>query len=269
MIAAADPDILALQDIDYDGNAVALSALAEALGYPYFMTRRPNTGLLTGLDLDLDGRTDGPRDAHGYGRFSGEGGMALLSRFPLGDVQDFSDMLWQDLPDNSAADVTPDNALAILRLHTVGAWQVEVLTPNGPLHILMSHATPPVFDGPEDRNGLRNADEIRFWDLHLDAAAPERFAYMGTLNVDPERGEGRREALLEFLAHPALQDPVPDGPTVDWEEPIPGDLRVDYLLPSRTLRVLDAGIFWPTEGPLADAVAEASDHRLVWVDVEF
>lgn len=269
VIAAADPDILALQDIDYDGNAVALSALAEALGYPYFMTRRPNTGLLTGLDLDLDGRTDGPRDAHGYGRFSGEGGMALLSRFPLGDVQDFSDMLWQNLPDNSAADVTPDNALAILRLHTVGAWQVEVLTPNGPLHILMSHATPPVFDGPEDRNGLRNADEIRFWDLHLDAAAPERFAYMGTLNVDPERGEGRREALLEFLAHPALQDPVPDGPTVDWEEPIPGDLRVDYLLPSRTLRVLDAGIFWPTEGPLADAVAEASDHRLVWVDVEF
>ena len=31
------------------------------------------------------------------------------------------------------------------------------------VHFLVSHPTPPVFDGPEDRNGTRNADEIRFW----------------------------------------------------------------------------------------------------------
>ncbi|GAB5447282.1 MAG: endonuclease/exonuclease/phosphatase family protein [Gymnodinialimonas sp.] len=269
MIEAANPDILALQDMDYDGNQLALAALAEALDYPHFLALRPNTGRLTGLDLDGDGRTDGPRDAHGYGRFNGQGGMALLSRYPLGEIADFSEMLWQDLPDSAAAEVTHEAELPVLRLHTVGALDVEVLTPNGPLHILMSHATPPVFDGPEDRNGLRNADEVRFWALYLTDTPPEHFAYMGTLNVDPGRGEGIREPLSELLSHPALQDPVPDGPTADWDEPTPGDLRVDYLLPSHALTVSDAGVLWPTEGELAEAVALASDHRLVWVDVDF
>ena len=269
VISEISPDILALQDMDYDGNGLALAALAEALGYPHHLTLRPNAGLLTGLDLDGDGRTDGPRDAHGYGRFSGQGGMALLSRYPLGTVQDFSDMLWHDLPGNSAAQVTPESALPVLRLHTVGAWNVEVLTPDGPFHALMSHATAPVFDGPEDRNGLRNADELRFWQLYLDDTPPEAFAYMGTLNVDPQRGEGIRDPLLDLLAHPAVQNPVPEGPTADWDDPTPGDLRVDYLLPARSLSVLDAGIFWPTEGPLADAVEAAGAHRVVWVDVAF
>jgi hypothetical protein len=27
------------------------------------------------------------------------------------------------------------------------------------IHLLASHPTPPMFDGPEDRNGMRNADE--------------------------------------------------------------------------------------------------------------
>lgn len=269
MIQAANPDILALQDMDYDGNQLAIAALADVLGYPHHLALRPNTGRLTGVDLDGDGRTDGPRDAHGYGRFNGQGGMALLSRYPLGAVQDFSAMLWLDLPGNTAADVTPEAALPILRLHTVGAWDVEVLTPNGPLHILMSHATPPVFDGPEDRNGLRNADEVRFWHLYLDDTPPAHFAYMGTLNIDPQRGEGLRGPLIDLLSHPAVQNPVPDGPTADWDEPVPGNLRVDYLLPSRNLSVTDAGVLWPTDGTLVEAVEEASDHRLVWVDVAF
>lgn len=274
VILEVRPDILALQDLDYDAHGLALEALAEALAtrgldYPYRIALRPNTGRLTGHDLDGDGRADGPRDAHGYGRFSGQGGMALLSRYPLGTVQDFSDMLWRDLPGSTAEGVTPEAALPILRLHTVGAWDVEVLTPNGPLNILTSHATAPVFDGPEDRNGLRNGDEVRFWHLYLDAAAPEHFAYMGTLNVDPQRGEGLQGPLNDLLSHPALQNPVPNGPTADWDEPTPGDLRVDYLLPSRTLTVQDAGVLWPLDGPLAELVAEASDHRLVWVDVEF
>lgn len=269
MIGAANPDIIALQDFDYDGEQLALAAFAEALGLPHYLALRPNTGRLTGLDLDGDGRTDGPRDAHGYGRFNGQGGMALLSRYPLGAVADFSDILWHDLADNNASAVTPADALPVLRLHTVGAWDVEVITPSGPLHILMSHATPPVFDGPEDRNGLRNADEIRFWHRFLDTAAPAHFAYMGTLNVDPDRGEGIRGPLIDLLSHSAVQDPVPDGPTADWDDPTPGDLRVDYLLPGRNLRVVDAGVFWPTQGDMAEAVELASDHRLVWVDVDF
>ena len=47
----------------------------------------------------------------------------------------------------------------------------------------------------------------------------------------------------------------------------PGNLRVDYVLPSRSLRIADSAVFWPAPGqPYADLVA-ASDHRLVWVDV--
>ncbi|MBL4627841.1 MAG: endonuclease/exonuclease/phosphatase family protein [Roseicyclus sp.] len=281
VILEVRPDILTLQDFDYDADGLALAALAEALAqgglyYPHQLVLRPNTGWPTGFDLDGDGYSDGPRDAHGYGRFNGSGGIALLSRYPLGEVRNFSDLLWRDLPDSAAEGVTPAAALPILRLHTVAAWDVAVQVPGGTFHVLMSHATTPVFDGPEDRNGLRNADEVRFWQLYLEGWSPdgrafsaEHFAIMGTLNVDPDRGEGLQAPLLALLNHPAVQDPGPDSPTTDWDEPTPGNLRVDYILPARSLHVQGAGVLWPSDGPLAEVVEEASDHRLIWVDVEF
>jgi hypothetical protein len=99
---------------------------------------------------------------------------------------------------------------------------------------------------------------------------------LGTLNVDPDRGEGRRGALRALLAHSRLQDPVPrrangGTETADWPDPLPGDLRVDYLLPSATVVVSDSGVLWPTEddgAPTLSTVAAASDHRLVWVDLD-
>jgi hypothetical protein len=47
---------------------------------------------------------------------------------------------------------------------------------------------------------------------------------------------------------------------------------VDYVLPSKNLRILDAGVFWPlSTDPLFRLVGvfpfPTSDHRLVWVDV--
>jgi hypothetical protein len=62
----------------------------------------PNVGQPTGVDLDGDGRTYRARDAHGYGLFSGDGGMAILSRFPIGAVRDFTRMPWISLPENVA-----------------------------------------------------------------------------------------------------------------------------------------------------------------------
>ena len=64
-------------------------------------------------------------------------------------------------------------------------------------------------------------------------------------------------------------DPAFD--TADFAEP-PGNLRVDYVLPSKGLRILDGGVFWPTtDDPLFSLVGTfpfpSSDHRLVWVDV--
>ena len=64
-----------------------------------------------------------------------------------------------------------------------------------------------------------------------------RFAVIGTVNVDPERGEGRRAGpSAHCLDHPRLQDVMPRRPgggtenTADWAEPVPeANLRVDYI----------------------------------------
>ena len=52
----------------------------------------------------------------------------------------------------------------------------------------------------------------------------------------------------------------------------PGNLRADYVLPSKDLQVCASGIFWPTpDDPMwrlvNDDVRASSDHRLVWIDV--
>lgn len=289
VIAAVAPDIFVVQDIDMDAGGATVSALAgrlEEIGlpYPHRLGHMGNGGQPTGHDLDGDGRSDRARDAHGYGRYSGEGGMAMLSRHPFGTTEDFSGFLWSDLPDTTAPRFTDAAALEVLRLHTIGALRLPVVTQEGRLDLLISHAGAPVFDGPEDRNGWRNSDEIRFWHLWLDGWRPgggaadpgAPFLFAGTLNVDPDRGEGRRQTLRAFLRHPALTDPVPrDGngraETVDWEDPDPGDLRVDYLLPGTMLEVAGGGVFSADDatalGLPPETVRDASAHRLVWLDL--
>ena len=47
-------------------------------------------------------------------------------------------------------------------------------------------------------------------------------------------------------------------------------MRVDYLLPSSDLKIVEGGVFWPTsqEDPAgANLAEEASDHHLVWLDL--
>lgn len=290
VITRTAPDILVLQKLDYDHDLHALRALRDRLAeegprYDHVFSRRPNSGMATGFDMDGDGRRGDARDAQGYGAFSGQGGMAILSRYPLDAdaAQDFSARLWRDLPGAllpAHADGTPfpsEGAQDILRLSYTAHWAVPVILPSGPLHLLAFHATPPVFDGPEDANGRRNHDEIRFWTLYLDGAfgpAPEtRFVVIGDANLDPDHSDGRRAAIRRLLADPRLQDPRPahEGPgprhaTVDWDQT--GPLRVSYILPSADLEVAGSGIHWPPqETQAADLAAVASRHRLVWVDL--
>ena len=52
----------------------------------------------------------------------------------------------------------------------------------------------------------------------------------------------------------------------------PGNLRADYVLPSRPLRIVAAEVFWPTVADqlfrlVGDFPFPSSDHRLVWIDV--
>ncbi|OBR38670.1 hypothetical protein A9199_13210 [Donghicola sp. JL3646] len=252
-------DVLLLTDIDYDRDLHALNALNDRLTapYPHVFALRPNSGMQTGFDVDQNGRLGEARDAIGYGRFNGDGGMAILSHFPIGTVTDYSDVLWADLPQSLMA--KDDPLQNIQRLSTVGHWQVEISTPNHPLTLLAFSATPPVFDGPEDRNGRRNADEIQFWQRVLNGdfgPPPNDFVILGIANLDPDRGEGRREAIIDLLNDPRIHEPLPNQPTAHWPEPI-GELRVDIVLPSTTLTIQNAGIEDTPIGP----------HRPVWVDV--
>ena len=307
VIAAAAPDVLVLSGIDYDHDLLALSALVERIAaagggpYPHRIALPPNAGLRTGIDLDGDGRTGGPGDAQGWGRFAGSGALAILSRLPVdGDgLRDLSGLPWADLPGGliDGAGLSAE-AAAVQRLSSHGHWLVPLRLPGGARITLMTwQATPPVFDGPEDRNGRRNHDETALWLRLLDGAlgaAPDApFVILGNANLDPLDGEGRRGALAALLSDPRLQDPAPastGGPaaaaaqgganaaqrgdpaldTVDWgDDPGPGNLRVTYLLPSADLAVGGAGVLWPPPGdPLAATVAAASRHRLVWLDLQ-
>ena len=297
IVAEVSPDILLLTEFDHDGGLVALRAFADtAGGYPYVFALRPNAGMATGVDLDGDGYSDNARDAQGYGRFSGDGGMALLSRYPIRteEVQDFSALLWRDLPGAvlPTVDGLPfpsDEAQAIQRLSTTGHWIVPIEAPGGTVTILAHAATPPVFDGPEDRNGLRGRDELRLWEAVLDgelgSAPGDNFVLLSKTNVDPADGDGMSPAMAGFLTRTDIQDPeprsaggdIPDpqhtgDPALDttlWEI---GNLRVSYVLPSADWQVAGAGVFWPApDSPGAELLGEdglaAGPHRLVWTDL--
>lgn len=274
VIAQANPDVITLQGFDYDLEGRALNAFAKALAaqtapYPYRYAAPPNAGRMTDLDLDADGKVTTARDAQGYGRFFGQGAMAMLSRFPINadKVQDYTTLLWRDLPGNLYP-MTKDGPFAgpqvhaIQRLSSHGHWVVPIDHPTfGEINILTFHATPPVFDGPEDRNGRRNHDEVAFWSHYLNGglgpAPNESFILMGDANLDPKRGDGRSTAIIDLLAHPNLQDPLQGKDTVLWEQT--GPMRVDYILPSTDWQVTNAQVMPP--------IPDASRHHLLWVDV--
>ena len=272
VIAAARADIVLLLDVDWDYEGRGLAALVEALAargasYPYAVALRPNSGTPSGIDLDGDGDAYGPRDALGYGWFTGDSGLALLSNRPLGTPQDHSGVLWSARSD--AVRVLPEAARNVVPLATTAQWTVPVTSGTTEITLVTMAAGTPVFDGPEDRNGLRNRDEIGFVvDLASEADMP---LVLGRANLDPERGEGIREAIDALLAHPDLQDPIPAAPdggteTAMWESV--GPMRVDYVLPPRALDVTGAGVLRPgPDDPLAEAAEDAGSGRLVWVDV--
>ncbi len=304
VIGKVNPDVILLTGFDFDQGLVALNAYVGALSiagaeYPYSYALRPNSGVATGLDLDGDGRLGGPGDAQGWGQFFGQGAMALLSRYPVDQAKskDFTGYLWKDLPGSlmTGAGLT-SSAQAIQRLPTTGHWDVALDLPDGKvLHLSAFFASPPVFDGPEDRNGRRNHDEVAFWQAYIDGKLPMRppdgaFVILGDANLDPVDGDGRGDAMRALLADPHLQDPAPTSSggfaaallplnarhrgepgraTAVWDKPgQPGALRVDYVLPSADMKVTGSGVFWPAADEDDGALAEgASRHRLVWVDV--
>jgi hypothetical protein len=286
--------------------AALLATGPDRLDYPARFHAPVNAGEPSGRDLDGDGRTVQPPDAFGWGRFPGHGGMAILSRLPIDAdaARSFRLLPWSalpgaDLPRRPDGTPFPDaDSQALLRLSSRAHWDVPAVLPDGTrLHLLAANPTPPLFDGPEGFNRRRNADEIRFWSLYLDGTAfPDDqgrtagppagpHVLLGNLNLDPADGAGDHAAIAALLAHPRLHDVRPGSPgaaaaatpghagdpsldTADWRDDDPGNLRVDYVLPSAGLVVAARGVHWPAPGErLAAETAAASAHRLVWLDL--
>ena len=293
VLARLQADVVVLTGIDYDFGQAAVTALAAdireaGLDYPYLLALRPNTGVPTGLDMDGNGSLGEARDAQGFGRFAGAAGMAVLSRYPIGEPRNFSGLLWRDLP---GADLPPDMSAAareVQLLSTSGHYEVPVKVGAKDLRLLVWYATPPVFDGPEDRNGRRNKDEAALWLRLLEGGLPwpapqAPFVLLGQSNLDPFDGDGLHQGVTALLTHPALQDPKPKGAALRTDAGQAGDpaldtafyakgvggLRVDLVLPSAGLTVLGAGVMWPPDSdPFAASLATASRHRPVWADID-
>ncbi len=333
------PGILLINEFDWDetgesarlfhdrylavSQQVSGESGAEAIEYPFWYTASVNTGVPSGHDLDNDGTVGASAvayggDALGFGFFPGQYGMVVYSRFPLVEeqIRTFQSFLWRDMPD-ALLPVDPvtgepwysDAELAVLPLSSKSHWDVPVDIAGHRVHLLISHPTPPVFDGPEDRNGRRNHDEIRFWSDYItpDSATylyddrgtgggladGASFIIMGDQNADPFDGDSHQRPISMLLEHHRVDRSVaPSSPgapeqtrlqggyneqhTGDprWDtsdfadgERGPGNLRLDYVLPSKDLDVMDAGVFWPLSDDPLFALVGVSDHRLVWVDV--
>jgi hypothetical protein len=235
--------------------------------------------------------------------------MLVLSRYPIQTqkVRTFQQFLWKDMPDNLLVTIQDEmgqpyyskQARQVLRLSSKSHWDIPIKVGQQTIHLLASHPTPPVFDGPEDRNGKRNHDEIRFWTDYISGQAQsayiyddkgkqgglfgEHFVIAGDLNASVIEGDAYKNGIQGLLKHELVNDKIipnsqggkehtPDNAyalthTADW------GMRADYVLPSTSLTCIDSGIFWPKQGdPLSRLIKDrssSSDHRLVWLDVEF
>jgi endonuclease/exonuclease/phosphatase family metal-dependent hydrolase len=176
------PDIVVLNEFDYDPDYDAADLFNEhylakswngqqTIRYPYSYRGPVNTGMDSGLDLDGNGKTGDPQDAWGYGSFPGQYGMLFLSRFPirLEATRTFQHFPWSALPsaqrplNPDGSSFYPDDIWKQLRLSSKSHWDLMIDVNGHDLHFLVHHPTPPVFDGPENRNGKRNFDENCFW----------------------------------------------------------------------------------------------------------
>ncbi|OZG71547.1 endonuclease [Hahella sp. CCB-MM4] len=341
IIQRARPDVLLINEFDYDQDGEAARLFqqnylslsqhgAEPVEYPYVYLAPSNTGIPSGFDLNNDGIVgesgfDLANDAFGFGTFAGQYGMVVYSRYPIlkWHVRTFQNFLWKDmpgamLPDNPETPEPHDwfspQELGVVRLSSKSHWDIPLLVAGRIVHILASHPTPPVFDGPEDRNGTRNHDEIRFWADYIQGGYKSRyirddrgyrgglprhsrFVILGDMNADAFDGDATNNPVALLLNHPLInvhRTPTSLGSveaafiqgeanewqlgnraqdTADFFDGNPGNLRVDYVLPSANMTISDSAVFWPdTKSELyrltGDGGSVSSDHRLVWVDVQ-
>ncbi|MFG1926986.1 endonuclease/exonuclease/phosphatase family protein [Cryptosporangium sp. NPDC048952] len=304
VIQRAHPDVVLINEFDYDPEAARLFAEnflaksqngAPAQRYPYRYVAPSNTGISSGFDLNNNGVTDttpGDQaygdDSWGFGQFPGQYGMVVYSKFPIdySAVRTFQLFTWKDMPGNAIpTDFYSPEEQAALRLSSKSHWDVPVKVGRKTVHFLVSHPTPPTFDGPEDRNGRRNHDEIRFW---ADYVTPKKASYIyddkghhgglkpgqnfviaGDENADPNDGDSYQNAARQLTEHPLINTGTfpssagaveaskvqgganathtsdPRFDTADFADTAPGNLHADYVLPNKGTKIVRSGVFWP------------------------
>ncbi len=319
IIQRIDADVILINEFDYvpgnqaidlfrsnylqqSQNTVGAGATAPIF-YNYAFTAPSNTGISSGFDLNNFGGTvttpGAPGygdDSFGFGTFPGQFGMAVFSKLPIltADIRTFQNFLWKDMPgallpdDPSTVGIPKDwysqAELDVFRLSSKSHWDIPVQVGSDVLHILAAHPTPPVFDGPEDRNGTRNHDEIRLWKDYVNDAgyiyddngvyggldADSRFVIVGDYNSDPLDGDSIPGSTQQFLNDPLIDSTfTPSSPggtqqsalqggrntthlsdpkfdTADFADSAPGNLRADLVLPSTFgIEIEGGGVFWP------------------------
>lgn len=201
----------------------------KPLAVPIIIDPPVNTGRLSSVDLDGDGDVKLPQDAMGWGAFPGQYGMLLLTRYPVAfnRQRTFRNLRWLSMPEHRMPlDYYSPAAQEVMRLSSKTHADVPLIINNRIVHVLISHPTPPVFDGEEDRNGKRNYDEIRFWADYIsgDPAASryimddkgaiggltvdDYFVVLGDLNADPNDGDTQPGAIVQLLENPRVHESV-------------------------------------------------------------
>ena len=126
-------------------------------------------------------------------------------------------------------------------------------------------------------------------------SAQSNFVILGDLNSDPKDGSGLSQGIIDLLSSkrvlsdfvPASEGAIeasklqgkanlkhkgnPANDTGDFNDNEPGNLRIDFVLPSSNCKVRNGGVFWPTAEQLKGIdpkLGDASDHHLVWLDIE-
>lgn len=329
IIQRVNPDILLLNEFDYiEDKQRGITAFIEnylhvsqqgqsPVDYPYTYVGTVNTGQPTPFDFDNNNKAERyGNDAYGFGFYPGQYGMVLLSKYPIDsdNIRTFQHFKWQHMPNAQIPMMPPSNSASVqseeapqpwfnaqewdaYRLSSKSHWDVPVKVNGETLHILAMHPTPPTFDGPEDRNGKRNHDEIR---LMADYLTPDkgdyiyddegelvsldeasRFVLLGDFNA-ADKGDKYRPGVIEQLTENPLVNnsviPVSEGGAASAQVSFSDRFtaywgaRADYVLPSNYgLKVQQAGVFWPTKTSnlfrLVKDRKASSDHRLVWVEI--
>ncbi|WP_013334554.1 endonuclease/exonuclease/phosphatase family protein [Gloeothece verrucosa] len=267
-----------------------------------------NTGIFSGYALNVQqgGAIPQPsvetsqyaNTSWGFGFYPGQYGMVVYSKYPILEEQarTFQNFLWQDMPNNLLpTDWYSPTVAAQFPLSSKSHWDLPIDVNGEIIHVLASHPTPPVFDGPEDRNGRRNHDEIRLWSDYITPGQGNyiyddkgvfggltlgsRFVIMGDQNADPYDGDSSFGAINQLVDNPLINTSFTPGSLggVQYTDRNPnqignpfydtaaftGGLRVDYVLPSTNLQILDGLVFWPTDDNPLSSLNNASDHHAV------